>query len=1334
MYRCPKCSQPWDDQRAQDNELTCTRRCGGQLELVEPLGLPDLEGCAFSRLPYPVALTGHRLAAALQASGDVLKTLFLLKDCFEATIKYLGAILLAEYRRSPACTTEHSEVLLKSMVRPSLGTWVSDVARPLSLWLIGEQEPPGSLVAGLFAEPGAKPGSRPGEAALLQRCKQFVNYRNDALGHGAQRRDSVYEQDLAQWLPLVRQLLDGVAGLGAWRLCLVTATDRCQVWLGAQPGSATEPGSFAGKEIGHFVLRGSGSESRDLYPFLCYLPDSQQAERLHYYDSLYRYQATKKEATVLEYDNGERHPRPEPITGMEEAFTAELLGQAFKWHRGRMEVIEGRVANFGELIEAHAAIVGRRFVIDHVRAFLTRHDRGLLVIEAQPGKGKTALMAHLIEEVFGQHAPRPVHFFYRRTAGITDPNVCVRSLYAALLEAHGIIEAEESKKKNLPEEVYIKLTNLLSQDIAPRLLPERPQLLFIDALDEATGNAFQRIPENLPEGVYIIATTRPVSDRIALARRQNLYWYDLDAPDLLQENLRDGFEYVQREQIGIELPNETLAEIARIGAGNFLVLKLLCQHLRTTLPPDQVSAFLRHLATDCGKDQLGFIYAEFWQRLTERCTRDEVNLLCDVAGLLVTANAPLTADMVCGVLNLRAGDWDFALRHLAEYFTAIEAEEDNVRVTFYRIYHESFADSLRAKVATAHERFCNRLADYCLRWSQFPEGYSRTYALRFGPRHLLEAERSNEAAVLLLDLFFLEGKTLAEMVFDLVGDLNVVAARLNKEDHRCRWLGLIEEAIRRDIHFIARHPSALFQCLWNSCWWYDCSEAANHYVFLVSSLPYGVTPWKEQEHPLSTLLEAWRSAKEKAKPCYKWLRLLRPMGEPLGTALKAIFRGHEGIVWSVAFFPDGRRLVSGSADGTVRVWDLASGAEILCLAGQSGMVWGVAVSSDGFRLASVSSGMVHIWEAAKGTLLLQFPGTGGRGVAFSPDGRRITDGSHVWDASSGVKLISLQRTGAGGKQVTYSPDGCHIAGGEGSNVCVWDASTGAQHLRLSGHEGGVLSVCYSPDGQHLASGSFDKSVRVWEAATGNPLFCLQEHAAGVYSICYSPDGKHLASGSPDQTVRIWDTRSGIQVLCLQGHDNIVNSVCYSPDGKHIASGSGSLDPTNNTVRIWDAGPHVQTLRLIGHGGRVRKLAFSFDGKRAVSTSRDQTLRVWEVLTGVQLLCLQEQEAIESVAFSADGQRIISRNVGGAERVRDASTGEEAEFGQDLRVIGTFSAAPVSPWVVLASGLETVVEKEGTKESIAWFPVALSDIVAHPSGRIWAGGFGNQICLFILEGV
>jgi hypothetical protein len=732
--------------------------CGHRLPVTTetPTGVEALADLDLAQLPYPVALTGQRLVQALETPHDALKVLFLLKDCLEASIKYLGVVLLIEYGRSPFATPERNEELLKKLVRPSLGVWVNAVVGDLSL-LLEAPNPPAVTARALFA--GQEPGRKLQATPLLERCRQFVEYRNDALGHGAMRSDRAYQADLAGWLPTLRELLQGIAAMAPWRLCLVTDVDRCQVWMGPGPAAATEPGVFRREQVGHFVLRGpaEGSAVHDLYPFLAYLPDPDQQNRLHFYDSVYRYQATRKEATVLEYDSGQRHPRTEPMAGLEEAFTAELLAKAFKWHRGRMVVIEGRVANFGEILETHAAIVGRRFAIEHVQRFVTQHGRGLLVIEAEPGKGKTALLAHLIEEVFGQQVPRPVHFFYRRTAGITDPDVCVRSLYHKLLEVHDLTESEEAKRQTTPEEVYHKLIDLLGREIAPRLSPGRPQLIFLDALDEADRNAFLRIPESLPAGVYIIASTRPVSERHSLARRQYLHWFNLDAPDLVQENLRDGWEYVHHhELVGSDLSQATLDEVARLGAGNFLVLKLLCQHLRTTLAPEQAGGFLRLLATDGGKDQLGFIYAEFWERLTERCSLEEANLLCDVAGVLVTAYAPLTADMICGVLGLRVGDWDFALRHLAEYLTVVEHDEEGIRESFYRIYHESFADFLRTKLAPGRVRVVNLLANYCVGWPSRAEGYPLTYGLRFGPAHLRDAGRLRELGELATDDHFLE--------------------------------------------------------------------------------------------------------------------------------------------------------------------------------------------------------------------------------------------------------------------------------------------------------------------------------------------------------------------------------------------------------------------------------------------------------------------------------------------------------------------------------------------------------------------------------------------------
>ena len=1279
--------------------------------------IPDL-----ARLPYPVALTANRLARAIEARRDVLKTLFALKDCFEAAIKYCGVMLLAEYFRSPACTAEHNAALLEKMVRPSLGVWVDQVVGDLSHWLMASEPTVGPPVAWVFAQPPRQKGGKTQATSLLERCKQFVSYRNDALGHGAMRSDRTYTADLADWLPLVGQLLGAVAGLGPWRLYLVINVDRCRLWMGPSPAKADEPGSFRREHAGHFILRGLQplpptvrvglEEARaegvwDLYPFLCYLPDAQQQQRLHFYDSIYRYQETRKEVQVLEYDEGFKHNDESPVAGLEEVFTTELLNAAFKRHQGRMEVIEGRVANFGELIAEHAEIVGRRFAIDDVKRFIAEHDRGLLVIEAEPGKGKTALMAHLIEHVFGHFSPPAVHFFYRRTAGITDPDVCVKSLYVSLLEAHNITETEESKRRNSPEETYSKLVNLLAEQIAPRLSPQRPQLIFVDALDEAEltpagRSAFQRLPENLPAGVYIIASTRPVVDRALLTRRPHLCWYNLDDPQLLQANLSDGAEYVQRELAQSALPNATLDEVARAGRGNFLVLKLLCGHVRTRLEPGEVGSFLRRLLTGGAKDQLGFIYEEFWNRLTARLGRADTSLLGDVAGLLVTARARLSAEVVCGCLKLCAGDWDFALRHLAEYLTVVVQEEEGEQEAYYRIYHESFADFLRVKLASDRPRYENLLADYCLMWSRLAGGRGRLYALRFGPSHLLATGRWRELESLLTDLVFLEARNAAGMVFELAGDFSTVVKALPEDRPQYRILRLLEEALRRDIHFIARHaqdyPQGLFQCLWNSCWWYDCDDAAVHFLKGCapgllsptsgkgadgagnsSPLPRGdglgvgdsspvPGPVAASEIPddqrLSRLLQRWRKQKDEAERGFPWLRALRPPPMHLGTAQQAVLRGHDKGVTSVAFSPSGDRIVSGSKDNTVRLWDARTGEELAILRGHEDHVTSVVFSPGGERIVSGSNDKtVRLWDARSGAELAVLRGHEDHvtSVAFSPDGERIVSGSNdetvrVWDAASSAELLVLRGHEERVQSVALSPGGERIVSGGGNSVRVWDVRSGKE---LSALYECYDTMAFSRDGERIVSVGAN-SLLVWDVRSGKELAILPGHGGFVKSVAFSPDRAQIVSGQGyhNATVRVWDAQSGAELAVLRGHEDSVRSVAFSPSGDRIVSGS-----EDNTVRVWDACGGAELTVLCGHEQDVTGVAFSPKGHWVVSGSHDKTVRLWDACRGEERGVLRRHKTwVQSVAFSAKGDQLASGSGDvfgdGEVCVWDAHSGEE----------------------------------------------------------------------------
>ncbi|KAF7333241.1 WD40 repeat-like protein [Mycena sanguinolenta] len=172
--------------------------------------------------------------------------------------------------------------------------------------------------------------------------------------------------------------------------------------------------------------------------------------------------------------------------------------------------------------------------------------------------------------------------------------------------------------------------------------------------------------------------------------------------------------------------------------------------------------------------------------------------------------------------------------------------------------------------------------------------------------------------------------------------------------------------------------------------------------------------------------------------------------ELVGTPLE----GHTDWVNSVAFSPDGRHIVSGSDDKTIRIWNAATGEAVgTPLEGHTGSV---------------------------------------RSVAFSPDGRQIVSGSgdktiRIWNAATGEAVgTPLEGHTDWVNSVAFSPDGRHIVSGSGDKtIRIWNAATGeAVGTPLEGHTDWVSSVAFSPDGRQIVSGSDDKTIRIWNAAIG----------------------------------------------------------------------------------------------------------------------------------------------------------------------------------------------------------------------------------------------------------
>lgn len=235
----------------------------------------------------------------------------------------------------------------------------------------------------------------------------------------------------------------------------------------------------------------------------------------------------------------------------------------------------------------------------------------------------------------------------------------------------------------------------------------------------------------------------------------------------------------------------------------------------------------------------------------------------------------------------------------------------------------------------------------------------------------------------------------------------------------------------------------------------------------------------------------------------------------------------------VPFSPDGRSFAavghnSGSYDQKIKLCDSETGSERIKLENSKDSCTAAAFSSDGKYLVGVDTvrgGVIKIWNAASGKLMMQFHDKGScvlSSVACSPDGKRFVTGSSIRDMVSGEKIATLHGPIKCPGYLTFSPDGSQIASGHhDGTIQLWDSKNGSEIKSISGHEGRVCSVAFSPSGGRIASAGLDKTVKIWDTAKGLEIMTLHGHEDMVFSVLFSLDGRRIVSSSRDGTVRVW---------------------------------------------------------------------------------------------------------------------------------------------------------------------------------------------------------------------
>jgi len=377
--------------------------------------------------------------------------------------------------------------------------------------------------------------------------------------------------------------------------------------------------------------------------------------------------------------------------------------------------------------------------------------------------------------------------------------------------------------------------------------------------------------------------------------------------------------------------------------------------------------------------------------------------------------------------------------------------------------------------------------------------------------------------------------------------------------------------------------------------------------------------------------------------------------------VRVTMRGHNSEVAGAVYNSRGTRVASAGSDGSVKIWDAATGNLLLDLQKLKNSPSGLSFTPDDRHLVAVDDqGTLRAWDAVTGNPVTASPMTA-ISMPFTFQGKTVVAVQSagfilVVDALTGQTVKPLRAGAEVRKVAALAPDGNHYATtGDRSwpEAHLVDSRTGMTTATLLPGEDPdqVWRVSFSPDGKkaatvsrwiHTESGGGptaigDKSAWIWEAPGGKLLRELRGHTRQVNSIAFSPNGMFIATASDDGTARVWDAVTGKDLTVLRGHRGWVTAVSFSPDGSRVVT-AGS----DGTVRIWDAATGYETRPPAMTGKTIQSAALSPDGVLAATTDYDGRTAIWETANGRLRFTLSEKTSgIGGTSFGTDGRTFIS---------------------------------------------------------------------------------------------